>query len=59
MRKTIFPYYESEMSAALEADPVLLDGMKVIFDKKTGLVPVEVEKKEPRNGTKSTTRKKS
>jgi hypothetical protein len=51
MRQTRFPYYESEMAAALDAEPVLLDGMKVIFDKKAGLVPVEVEKK-PRQDDK-------
>jgi hypothetical protein len=45
MNQTKFPYLESDMSAALQADPILLDGMKVIFDKKAGLTPVEVEKK--------------
>ncbi len=54
MKKTIFPRFSNEMSAAFDADPILIDGMKVIFDKPAGLVPVEMEKKQekpkPKNG---------
>jgi hypothetical protein len=49
MKQTVFPNL-SDMAAALDAEPVLLDGMKVIFDKKAGLVPVEMEKKTVSNG---------
>ncbi len=52
MQQTKFPYLESDMSAALEAEPVLLDGMKVVFDKKAGLTPVEVEKKDEQDDLK-------
>jgi hypothetical protein len=49
MRQTVFPHL-GDMAAALETSPVLLDGMKVVFDKKAGLVPVEMEKKPVSNG---------
>ena len=45
MKKTIFPRFSHDMSAAFDADPILIDGMKVLFDRIAGLVPVEMEKK--------------
>lgn len=45
------------MSAALEASPVQLDGMTVVFDKKAGLVPVELEKKDQDERTNRNTRR--
>jgi hypothetical protein len=47
-KQTVFP--NLHMAASLDSDPVMIDGMKVIFDKKAGLVPVEMEKKSSSNG---------
>jgi hypothetical protein len=37
-------------AAALSETPVLLDGQKVVFDKKVILMPVELEKKPDTHG---------
>ena len=44
-RHTRFPDLASEFSGALADEPVLLDGMKVLFDRKVGLYPVNLEQK--------------
>lgn len=48
-----FPHLESGMNYALSDEPILLNGMKVIFDQPVGVYPVNLESKEEarRNGT--------
>jgi hypothetical protein len=41
--QTIFP--DLTYAASLSGQPVVLDGQKVLFDKKVTLMPVELEKK--------------
>lgn len=49
---SIFPWAPSGLNYALANEPVLLNGMKVIFDQPVGLYPVNLESKEEarRNG---------
>ncbi len=44
-----FPDLSHTYTVALEDDPVLLDGQRVLFDKKVTLMPVELEKKTETN----------
>ncbi|MEM6697335.1 MAG: hypothetical protein AAF806_07705 [Bacteroidota bacterium] len=50
MKHHIFPDLSQRHSSAMEDKPVLLDGQKVLFDKKVTLMPVELEKKTEKNG---------
>ncbi|OKH45563.1 hypothetical protein NIES2101_26285 [Calothrix sp. HK-06] len=49
---SVFPWAPSGLNYALANEPVLLNGMKVIFDQSVGLYPVNLESKEEarRNG---------
>jgi hypothetical protein len=49
---SVFPWAPSGLNYALANEPVLLNGMKVIFDQPVGLYPVNLESKEEarRNG---------
>jgi hypothetical protein len=49
----LFPHFASELNYALSSEPILLNGMKVIFDQPVGVYPVNLESKEDarRNGT--------
>lgn len=51
---SIFPHSGSELNYALSNEPVLLNGMKVIFDQPVGVYPVTLESKnkEHPNGTR-------
>lgn len=44
-RQTIFPDLSRQHTTALENQPVVLNGQKVLFDKKVTLMPVEMENK--------------
>jgi hypothetical protein len=46
-RRTRFPHAAAGVAAALADEPVLLDGLRVVFDEKVALVPVTLE--EPRD----------
>lgn len=43
--QNIFPDLTQSYTGALEDKPVLLDGRKVLFDKKVALLPVELKQK--------------
>jgi hypothetical protein len=43
--QTLFPQLESGFNYAFSATPVLLNGMKVIFDKAAPVYPVNLKKK--------------
>lgn len=45
-----FPDLSEQHAVAMEEQPVLLDGQKVLFDKKVTLMPVELKKKNKPNG---------
>jgi len=45
-----FPDLSQQHAVAMEEQPVLLDGQKVLSDKKVTLMPVELEKKNETNG---------
>lgn len=47
----LFPDLTMSYAAALEEKPILLDGQKVLFDKKVTLMPVALEKKKNSDGT--------
>ena len=52
-RKTVFPHAPGGMALPFEEAPVEIDGMKVLFDTKVALFPVELEEQpevERRNG---------
>lgn len=42
-RQTLFPHSSLDFSRATSEKPVLLNGMRVIFDEKVALYPVELE----------------
>ena len=42
-RRTRFPSEPAAFARAMAEDPVLLDGLKVVFDEKVALVPVTLE----------------
>lgn len=46
-----FPVSLSAVSSAFEDQPVLLNGMKVIFAERVPVYPVVLERKEPGNGS--------
>ena len=50
---TVFPRLEAGFNYSLSAQPILLNGMKVIFDQPVGVYPVNLESKHEarRNGT--------
>jgi len=48
--KNKFPDLSQQHAVAMEDAPVLLDGQRVLFDKKITLMPVELEKKNETNG---------
>jgi hypothetical protein len=51
-RQTIFPAMEASVIRAFADQPVVLDGMNVVFDEKVGLYPARVElTEEPIDGT--------
>jgi hypothetical protein len=41
----LFPHFTSELNYALSNEPILLNGMKVIFDQPVGVYPVNLESK--------------
>ena len=43
--QTVFPDLSQQHTTAMEAKAILLDGQKVLFDKKVMLMPTELEKK--------------
>lgn len=45
-KQNIFPSYQFTFSANLSQQPILLNGMKVIFDQPVGIYPVTLESKE-------------
>lgn len=45
-RQTVFPSLPAGFAFGLAEEPVLLDGMKVLFDQRVGLFPVNLEKVE-------------
>ncbi|MBD2458334.1 hypothetical protein H6G80_30240 [Nostoc sp. FACHB-87] len=51
--QSLFPHHEYGFTVAMSDEPVLLNGMKVIFDQPVGVYPVNLESKEEarRNGT--------
>lgn len=56
--RTVFPVLPPGMERALESDPVLLDGMEVLFDERVALYPVTLRArdKEPRGGARTQSR---
>ncbi len=46
----IFPDLSRYQSTSLEEQPVLLDGQKVLFDKKVTLMPVALDKQSQKHG---------
>lgn len=51
-RHNVFPMARSGFAFGLEDAPVMLDGMKVLFDEKVGLYPVDLQRDEDvNNGT--------
>ena len=42
-RQTIYPALEASVIRAFAEQPVVLDGMNVVFDEKVGLYPARVE----------------
>jgi hypothetical protein len=44
--RTMFPVRVDGMALSFDTQPVMLDGMQVLFDKTVGLYPVQVEAKE-------------
>jgi len=49
-KQNIFPrQLPRGLSGALSEEPVTLDGMKVLFDQKVGLYPVQLERKGKKN----------
>ena len=54
-RQTLFPASQPGFNYALTDEPILLNGMKVIFDQQVAVYPVTLERKdqEPRHGTRS------
>jgi hypothetical protein len=46
-RQTVFPHTGRGFSRAASDEPVLLNGMRVIFDEKVALYPVELEPDTP------------
>jgi hypothetical protein len=47
--QNLFPRLPRALSGALSEEPVMLDGMKVLFDTKVGLYPVQLERKGKKN----------
>src|SRR3712207_8951561 len=45
-RKTVFPHVPGGMALPFDEAPVEIDGMKVLFDTKVALFPVELERSE-------------
>ncbi|MCU0567012.1 MAG: hypothetical protein MUF49_10490 [Oculatellaceae cyanobacterium Prado106] len=43
--QTLFPQLDTEFNYAFSAKPILLNGMKVIFDKTAPVYPVNLKKK--------------
>jgi hypothetical protein len=43
--KSVFPHFASDLNYALSSEPVLLNGMKVIFDRPVSVYPVTLESK--------------
>jgi hypothetical protein len=49
-KQNVFPrQLPRGLSGALSEEPVMLDGMKVLFDQKVGLYPVQLERKGKKN----------
>lgn len=44
--QNVFPALPAGFAFSLADEPVLLDGMKVLFDQRVGLYPVNLEKVE-------------
>lgn len=44
-KSNLFPHNESDLNYALSDEPILLNGMKVIFDKSVAVYPVNLEEK--------------
>ena len=52
-RQTIYPALEASVIRAFADQPVVLDGMNVVFDEKVGLYPARVElTEEPIDGAR-------
>ncbi len=47
-RQTLFPHTSLGFARAASDEPVLLNGMRVLFDDKVALYPVELEPESPR-----------
>ncbi len=45
-RQTLFPVLPVGFAFGLSDEPIVLDGMKVLFDQRVGLYPVNLEKVE-------------
>ena len=46
--QTLFPHTKRGFARAASDEPVLLNGMRVLFDEKVALYPVELEPDSPR-----------
>lgn len=46
-RQTLFPSFELSVELGSSQEPLLLDGMEVLFDQTVGLYPVNLEPTEP------------
>lgn len=46
-RQTLFPSFELSVELGATQEPLLLDGMEVLFDQTVGLYPVTLEPTEP------------
>jgi hypothetical protein len=49
-----FPLFHPGLVPALSDEPVLIEGMKVLFDEKVGLYPVRLDVKKRRKGNHGT-----
>lgn len=48
--QNIFPDLSKQTSTSLESQSIVLNGQKVLFDKKVILIPVELREKKRQNG---------
>lgn len=45
LKKSVFPHDRAFALAQESGEPIMLEGMKVLFDEKVGLYPVDLEAK--------------
>ena len=49
-RLTTFPSHAPGVATALADEPILIDGLRVLFDQKVALVPVTLERRDDEEG---------